>query len=115
MSLIETLARCKMAAQTIGMSQMPPPIPPPYVPDYQSPGGHRPCPGCGGGPLAQPSFTWWGGAIGHKILGVERCASCKKWWVKKTGQPGGTRVAIYTWIGLAIGVLVAALLIISRH
>lgn len=65
------------------------------------------CPGCGGGPLKDPSFTLWGGVVGHKILGVERCDSCRKWWVKKTGQPGGTRVMIYAGVGVGLGVIVA--------
>jgi hypothetical protein len=69
----------------------------------------RPCPGCGGGPLEEPSFTWWGGLIGHKLLGVEQCKSCRHWWVKNTGQPGGTRVTIYMVVGIVLGLVIAAL------
>ena len=96
-----------------GMSMPPPPLPPRVVMpvDYQ---GSRRCLGCGGGPLSEPSFTFWGGVIGHKILGIERCESCKRWWVKKTGQPGGTRVVIYTISGVIIGLVLAALYAISR-
>jgi len=82
-----------------------PPTYPPGAPlNYASP---RTCPGCGGGPLEEPSFTIWGGVIGHKILGVERCTSCKKWWVKKTGAPGGTRILVYLIAGIILGVLLA--------
>jgi hypothetical protein len=96
------------------MSQ-PPPLPP-----FQPPGvsplnyqGYRPCPGCGMGPLEEPKFTLWGGLIGHKILGVEQCRACRKWWVKKTGQPGGTRVVIYLVGGIVLGLIVAVLVIIG--
>ena len=90
------------------MSMPPPPIPPrPVAPvDYQS---YRRCPGCGGGPLSEPGFTWWGGVIGHKILGLVRCESCKQWWVKKTGAPGTTRIAIYTIGGVVLGLIIAIL------
>jgi hypothetical protein len=72
--------------------------------------GRRACPGCGNGPLAQPSFTWWGGAIGHRVLGLERCGACRKWWVKKNGQPGGNRIAIYVVVGTVIAVLLGVFL-----
>jgi hypothetical protein len=86
-----------------------PPVPPPFhssgVIDYA---GTPRCPGCGGGPLVEPKFTWWGGLVGHKVLGVQRCAACRKWWVKKTGAPGGTRVALYATTGVVLGLLCAA-------
>src|SRR5207249_643219 len=95
--------------------QIPPQVPPPFygqnVVDYA---GARRCPGCGSGPLGEPKFTWWGGLIGHKILGVERCEACRKWWVKKTGAPGGTRVAIYMIAGLVLGILLAVMFAMSN-
>src|SRR5947207_9340852 len=98
----------------------PPPLPPaqqpPYtsgVIDYARQGVGRACPGCGGGPLAEPSFTWWGGLVGHKILGVERCESCRKWWVKKTGAPGGTRVLIYSVGGIVLGIVVVGAIMLA--
>ena len=108
------------------MSQ-PPPLPPtqypasqPYPPyPYQPPGaplnyaGYQPCPGCGSGPVEDPKFTWWGGLIGHRILGIHKCRACRKWWVKKTGQPGGTRVMIYVVAGVVVGLLVAILAILG--
>ena len=87
----------------------PPPLPtPPPVPIADYAGAHRPCPGCGIGPLEEPSFTWWGGLVGHKILGVEQCRACRRWWVKGTAQPGGGRVTAYVVIGLILGVLISA-------
>jgi hypothetical protein len=88
----------------------PPPIPARPL-DYA---GRRSCPGCGGGPLSQPSFTWWGGAIGHRVLGLERCDACAKWWVKKTGQPGGNRITIYVVVGTVVGLIFAILFLMSR-
>jgi hypothetical protein len=90
----------------------PPPLgaKPPYTPpiaDYA--GAYRACPGCGGGPLAEPGFTWWGGLVGHKLLGVEQCKRCKKWFVKGTGQPGDTRVMVYIVVGIVLGLGIAAL------
>ena len=93
--------------------QPPPPLPhaptlptqhPPPIADYA--GAYRTCRGCGGGPLEEPSFTWWGGLVGHKLLGVEQCKRCRKWWVKSTGQPGDVRVNTYIVVGLILGVLV---------
>ena len=77
------------------------PLPPPPILPYAHP--VRPCPGCGGGPLEEPSFTWWGGFVGHKVLGLEQCAACGRWWVKSTGRPGTGRIAAYVLIGLVLG------------
>ena len=96
--------------------QPPPPgmIPPPApVLGYRGPAGHG-CPGCGGGPLIEPSFTWWGGLVGHKILGVEKCESCRHWWVKGTGQSGDTRVTIYKVVGIVLGVVIAAVWLFAQ-
>jgi hypothetical protein len=89
-------------------SQFPPPAGIPL--SYAS---ERMCPACGTGKLSQPTFTWWGGLIGHKILGIERCTSCKRWWVKKTGRPGGTRVLIYAAAGIALGLLALSFFIMG--
>jgi hypothetical protein len=66
------------------------------------------------GPLEDPKFTLWGGLIGHKVLGIHQCRACRKWWVKKTGQPGGTRIMIYVVAGIAVGLLVGMLAIFAR-
>ena len=102
------------------MPPIPAPLPPPMraMPPYPpSMMGYeridRPCPACGG-PRFEPGFTWWGGLIGHKILGVEQCKSCKKWWVKETGQPGGTRVTIYMVVGIILGLAIAAAWIFAQ-
>jgi hypothetical protein len=78
-------------------------------------GPSRPCPGCGGGPIAAPSFTWWGGLVGHKLLNVEQCMSCRRWWVKGTVQPGGTRVIVYLVAGIVLGLIVGVLFVILRN
>ena len=89
------------------------PAPPPPVLGYRGPAGHG-CPGCGGGPLVEPGFTWWGGLVGHKILGVEKCESCRHWWVKGTGQSGDTRVTIYKVVGVVLGVVIAAVWLFAQ-
>lgn len=88
------------------------PVPPSPVLDYLSP-RERVCPGCGTAGLYQPSFTWWGGAIGHRVMGIEKCPSCKRWWVKKTGQPGGARIAIYTGAGVVLGIIFTLLFFLA--
>src|SRR4051794_22596861 len=94
------------------MSQPPPlPVPPTGIPLGYA--GRRVCPGCGVGTLEDPKFTLWGGLIGHKMLGVERCPSCRRWWVKKSGQPGGRRVLLYIVIGVALGLLLGILAVVG--
>jgi hypothetical protein len=98
--------------------RIPPPIPP--APNVPSPpvigyaGLARPCPGCGSGPIEEPSFTWWGGLVGHKLLSVEQCRACRKWWVKGSNQSGDTRVMIYFVVGIVLGVLLTGLWIFAR-
>jgi hypothetical protein len=108
--------------------QPPPPLPasrplpppplramPPYPPSIMGYAGiERPCRGCGSGPLYEPGFTWWGGLVGHKLLGVEQCKACKRWWVKATGQSGDTRVMIYMIVGIVLGLAIAAVWIVAQ-
>lgn len=72
-------------------------MPPPPIP-YAT----NRCPACQTGQLESPSFTWWGGLIGHKILNIHRCANCKKWWVINTNTPGQPRIIIYLIAGFLI-------------
>src|SRR5438105_3046762 len=71
-------------------SQSPPPLPPGVLP-YQTParpgtGGGITCPRCGQYAARQPSFTWWGGLIGPKMLSHAVCDACGFGFNQKTGK-----------------------------
>jgi hypothetical protein len=61
-----------------------------------------PCPKCGQSNARQLSFTWWGGAIGPKVLTHVKCESCRAKYNGKTGQSNTTGILIYT---LVVGVI----------
>ena len=66
---------------------------------------YAPCPRCGG--CAEPvKFTWWGGAIGPKILKHVKCSNCRYACNGKTGKDTTTGILIYFVIVAAIAFIV---------
>jgi hypothetical protein len=53
------------------------------------------CPRCGGAYTHQPSFTWWGGLIGPKLLNHTVCNQCGLGFNGRTGKDNTTAIAIY--------------------
>jgi hypothetical protein len=55
-----------------------------------------PCPRCGGNNAAAQKFTWWGGAIGPRILSHVKCQTCGKTYNGKTGGDNTVGIVIYS-------------------
>ena len=53
------------------------------------------CPKCGNAAARQLSFTWWGGALGPKLLTHVKCESCGAKYNGKTGRDNTTGIIIY--------------------
>ena len=53
------------------------------------------CPRCKSAAIHKPSFTWWGGALGPKMLNHRVCRDCGFGFNEKTRQSNGTAIAIY--------------------
>jgi hypothetical protein len=53
------------------------------------------CPQCGSNHVTQPSFTWWGGVLGPKIIPVVKCDGCGHSYNGKTGGTNTTAIGIY--------------------
>lgn len=68
------------------------------------PEGWVPCPGCGGTDIKSPSFTWWGGAFGHKLLSHVVCQDCRRAFHAKTGKSTTPMIVAYNVVGLVIGI-----------
>ena len=54
-----------------------------------------PCPRCQQSNARQLSFTWWGGALGPKLLSHVKCESCGAKYNGKTGRDNTTGIIIY--------------------
>jgi hypothetical protein len=54
------------------------------------------CPRCNSTNTKSPTFTWWGGVLGPKLLKHTVCADCKLGFNRDTGQPNGGKIAVYT-------------------
>ena len=106
-----------------------PPYPPPqgpYAPPGQYPLGYASqpppgwgvlCPRCGQNAAKLVKFTWWGGMLGPKLLNHHKCDACGYTFNGKTGQPNTTGIAIYTVVGLLLGVVAffAFFFLMRRH
>lgn len=60
------------------------------------------CPKCQSPNVKRPSFTWWGGALGPKLLSHAVCSACGFGFNWKTGQSNNRGIAIYMGVVLAI-------------
>ena len=56
---------------------------------------YAPCPKCGAPTPKQLNFTWWGGALGPKMLTHVKCQSCGHKYNGKTGKDNTTGIVIY--------------------
>lgn len=60
------------------------------------------CPYCGDARKQPVKYTWWGGAIGPRILNHVMCLGCGKHYNGKTGQDNTTGIVIYS---IVVGVI----------
>ena len=60
------------------------------------------CPRCGSPAVHQPSFTWWGGVIGAKLLNHTVCSGCGFGFNAKTGKDNTLGIAIYLRVVLVL-------------
>lgn len=89
--------------------QQPNPYEPPQAPvqqpapDGKTPGGYVPCPKCQSHDVTMPSYTWWGGVIGPKMLTHVKCDRCGHAYNGKTGGSNTVGIVIYS---IVIGIIV---------
>jgi hypothetical protein len=83
----------------------PNPYAPPQSPLQPSPAGglsEGVCPRCQSPNVYRPKFTWWGGALGPKLLSHTICRGCGFGFSWKTGKSNTTGIAIYTAVAFVI-------------
>jgi len=57
-----------------------------------------PCPQCGTPDPKRVGFTWWGGAVGPRILSHVKCQNCKTKYNGKSGASNTTGIVIYSLV-----------------
>jgi hypothetical protein len=80
------------------------------VPGY----GLTTCPRCNSAHLSRPSFTWWGGFVGPKLLNHTVCNGCGLGFNSKTGKENGTAIAIYVGVVCVLAFAVGILQVVAR-
>lgn len=74
--------------------------------------GAAACPKCGGTSASPVSFTWWGGALGPKLLSHVECTSCRTGYNGKTGQLNTVGIAIYVVVSSVVALTLCAFLLV---
>lgn len=64
--------------------------------------GWAPCPRCNGTNVVRPGYTWWGGAIGPRLLSHVKCKGCGKGYNGKTGGSNTMGIVLYQVVCLVI-------------
>ena len=65
-----------------------------------------PCPQCGTPDPTRVSFSWWGGAIGPRILNHVKCSNCKTKYNGKSGGSNTTGILIYSLVVFVLAFIV---------
>jgi hypothetical protein len=65
------------------------------------------CPRCQSQEIHKPSFTWWGGALGPKLLSHRVCRKCGFGFNSKTRQSNTTAIVVYSVIVCTIAGAIA--------
>lgn len=69
---------------------------------------YSPCPKCGAENAKALNFTWWGGALGPKLLNHVKCLDCGNKYNGKSGKDNTTNIAIYF---VVVGVVAFVLMV----
>jgi transposase-like protein len=69
-----------------------------------------PCPSCGSTNVKRIGYTWWGGALGPRLLNHVKCQSCGKTYNGKTGKSNLTNILIYSAVIVVIVIILLVLL-----
>ena len=56
---------------------------------------YAPCPNCGQSNADKVSFTWWGGALGPRMLNHVKCKNCNTEYNGKTGKSNQQNIILY--------------------
>ncbi len=68
----------------------------------QTPTQTAPCPNCGQSNAKPVTYTWWGGAIGPKMLNHVKCQNCNTQYNGKTGKSNTQSIIIYNLVVFVI-------------
>ena len=60
------------------------------------------CPRCASAYTHQPTFTWWGGVLGPKLLNHTVCNGCGLGFNARTGKDNTTAIGLYFGVILSI-------------
>lgn len=72
--------------------------------------GYVACPGCGSSNIKKVTYSWWGGALGPRLLNHAKCNDCGMAYNGKTGQSNTTGIVIYSLVVLAIALALCGVL-----
>jgi hypothetical protein len=66
-----------------------------------------PCPRCQQAVEPTPvGYTWWGGAVGPRLIHHVECPGCRARYNRKTGRSNDTAIAIYLAVSLSIAIAI---------
>ena len=68
------------------------------------------CPGCQSQTASRLNFTWWGGALGPRLINHVKCGACGVTYNGKTGRSNNRSIAAYLIIVNAVAIVLAVLL-----
>lgn len=76
---------------------------------------HAPCPRCRTEGAERVGFTWWGGALGPRMLHHVRCPRCRHAYNGRTGGSNAQGIAIYVAVTTLLALALLGWLVFGRR
>lgn len=65
-----------------------------------------PCPKCGSTDIKKVGYTWWGGALGPKMLNHVKCNNCGTTFNGRTGGLNTMKILLYNVVVIIVVILI---------
>ena len=69
-----------------------------------------PCPTCGKTDATKVTYTWWGGALGPRMMNHVKCNNCGTGYNSKTGKNNTMPIVIYFVVIVVVFAILGAVL-----
>jgi hypothetical protein len=73
------------------------------------------CPRCHDAAVSKPSFTWWGGFVGPKLIDHRKCSRCGFSFNPRTGEAITSAIIIYSVVAGVFALLVFVMMFRMMH
>jgi hypothetical protein len=76
---------------------------------------YAPCPNCSATRATDVGYTWWGGALGPRLLTHVRCGACGTQYNGKTGKSNTSMIVAYFAVLSVVTLVLVVIIFGGKH